>query len=94
MAETKILTDVEMTRFIWNHTKGDGHHKQQVKDSWLEFTLEAYAETECGPPRLFIERVNKWLMQHKIPAKVHTFNLLDETIGGTDWEIEQLVIPT
>lgn len=88
MAETKILTDIEMTHTIWNHTKGDGHHKQAIKDLWLEFSEQAYEENELKPPSVFVEAVNRWLREHKIPIKVHDFNLIDEAINGTDWVVE------
>lgn len=93
MRGTKILTDIEMTSFIWNHTRGDGHRKQEVKDSWLDFSLRTYDETEHSHPTVFIEKVNKWLKQHHIPATLITFNLVDDAIGGTDWEIEETIEP-
>jgi hypothetical protein len=89
--ETRILTDLEMTRFIWDNTKGDGAHKQKVKEDWLDFSLATYAETENSNPLQFLMKINKWLKQHKIPIIVQDFNLLDESIGGTDWIVLELL---
>lgn len=82
--ESNVFTDFEMTAFIVRHTKGGSKVHKQIKDDWLDYTEQAYHEKN-GDRVSFIESVNHWLKQRKIPITVIDFNPMDEAIGGTDW---------
>jgi hypothetical protein len=84
---TSILTDIEMTALIIRHTKGGSKVHDQIRDSWLDFTEQAF-HAKSGDRKRFIDVVNQWLKHRKIPIVVTDFNPMDEDIGGTDWTVD------
>lgn len=87
--ESMILNDSQMTNLIHNKTKGDTRHKNEIVNQWLIFTYQTWQEFNDIKP--FVEKINKWLHQQKLPIVVTdfvSFNFNNDEEDDVEWHVD------